>query len=172
MLQVADPHYDLSCERAGHCLPQCHAVQEVLSSEPPPLLDKVPLHIANCRDGASKAPRTQAEEVPHVLTQAWLVAGWGFARTRFRRHSAESRRRTPCAPSLPRARDGANVLPRLKHRTDVGGARRYGVVASFERAGQRLRVHPTAVRQSRIDPRDGHPSNATAATNRSSVIAR
>ena len=53
-------------QRSGHRLTECDASEHVLAVDPFAVFDEIPLHIADGRDRAAKAPGAKAEEVNEV----------------------------------------------------------------------------------------------------------
>ena len=62
-----------ACQGPRHCLPQCDAVEEVLSAHPFALLYHVALHVTDSGDWPTESKCTQLKKVDQQPFQRWRL---------------------------------------------------------------------------------------------------
>src|SRR5207249_11929672 len=67
--EEAEPHRELSSERAGHRLREREPLSVLVVVEPAPLLDQIAVHVADQRDRTAEPVGAELQEVAHEPTQ-------------------------------------------------------------------------------------------------------
>jgi hypothetical protein len=93
MLEPAEVDGELSRERPWGELRERQALLEILLGDPAALLDEIPLHVADQRDGSAEAQASEPQEVDEQLSQAVsrLRMSRGGVRLRYEAHSLHPR---------------------------------------------------------------------------------